>query len=222
MNAARVRAALLLSGLSQRDVVAHAQRRKLAPLTLAGVHNLGAGDQATSRRSRLQAFAAVTGVPWEWLAQKSGDLPDPRATLDARAFVELVSLVVRSRGNVIVAATGPDPSPAERDSLRRWVEDTSTMFHEVLTPANVASALNLEAWRALVFTGDHAGRRPQPATPDEMEGFSTAMGRALLVLLRPWLKRQAGGELGTAAIRSAGEWIERELVKGSSRRSVRR
>jgi hypothetical protein len=214
VNAARVRAALLLSGLSQREVVAEARRRKLAPLTLAGVHNLGAGEQATSRQSRLQAFAAVTGVPWEWLMKKSGELLEPRASLDTQAFVELIALVVRSRANVITAGTGPNPSPGEVEALHRWVNEAAKMLGQTLTPRNIAAVLNLEAWRLLVFTGDHAGRKPQPATPGEMDAFSKAMGRALLVLLHPWLKRQGGGELGAAALQAAGEWIERELVKG--------
>jgi hypothetical protein len=71
VNPHRVRAALLFSRRSQREVVAEARKRKLAPLTIKGLHNLGAGAQRTSRRSRLEALAEVTGVSVGYLTEQA-------------------------------------------------------------------------------------------------------------------------------------------------------
>ena len=80
VNPQRVRAALLFSGLSQREAIAEARRRKLAPLTLKGLHGLSTGRQHTSRRSRLESLAAVTNVGVPYLTEQADeDLVDALA-----------------------------------------------------------------------------------------------------------------------------------------------
>lgn len=178
VNPHRVRAALLFSGLSQREVVEEARRQKLAPLTVKGIHNLSTFNQRTSRRSRLEAIAQVTNVTVHYLTEKTeGDL------LDALA-----------RGFAI----------ANWDTYRETVSHPGEVFRKFDTvTADARVLLDLRAWRARCdrsFARLTLEQQSRHLTREEREDFAV---KNLGVL-----REVFGRERSTEALRSYRKWLE--------------
>jgi len=173
VNPHRVRAALLFSGLSQRDVVSKAREQKLAPLTVKSLHNLGTGNQRTSRRSRLEAIAEVTGVSVPYLTEQADE-----DLLDALALGFAV---------------------AEWDTYTVPHESPRRMFDEIRgVTADARVLLDLSAWRRRTSRGSREmSQREREQERDDfavkiLDVLRTAFGRRrrrdALASLRKWLE----------------------------------
>lgn len=205
IDSARLRAAFLTRGVTQRDAVRWLRRRRIAVVQQT-LDLLIRGEQARCRASLRAGLAKLCGPPisaeWlggetelGWLAAPGSDGRDRQAAVDMnqRALpgtaLATVILLARRRHGVPDAVPTHLP-PQYQLAVWRLAADIDRARNASARAASgsvldaIQGLLSLASWRRWLML-DWAGGVIEP---EEMDRFAQALADALRVALKPWLK----------------------------------